>query len=407
MRDHQPPLRVDFKITDVFACILQKDKRDAFERIHTDLAVAYSVRTLWLTLLESLALKPGDEIILSAINILQMADIVRALSLKPIVVDIDPIALLPRVEDIEKLVTKRTKAVLIAHLFGTWSDLEAHAQVCRKRNIVLVEDCAQCFMGPEFNGSPSADLTFFSFGNIKRSSAAGGGICALKSELIPAVFVNKLENYSEDSSFEFLKKVAKASVLALVTHRLAYSIFYCTLRIFANDPIGVLREYARGFKSSEESNLKQYRRALHPIHKRLIQRKWMEGFDFRAADRTEFKIALEKNCPNPHHLFPGNVADVHTYWLFPIRVSDTDRISQMLVEQNFHVTRGLTSLRCLDDTAENASNLFESMIYLCVDRPTDPDFFKGILCQVDYVKAAINIEGKGNYQCLISRPTDY
>ena len=69
--------------------------------------------------------------------------------------------------DIERLVTPATRAVLVAHLFGTRGSLDGVARVAREHGLLLWEDCAQTFDSPTPCGDARADCSMLSFGPIK------------------------------------------------------------------------------------------------------------------------------------------------------------------------------------------------------------------------------------------------
>ena len=76
---------------------------------------------------------------------------------------------------LQKSITKKTKAVIAVHLFGQCADLEEIAQICKEKNLVLVEDCAQC-IGADYQGKRAGswgDFGGFSFYPTKNLAAAG------------------------------------------------------------------------------------------------------------------------------------------------------------------------------------------------------------------------------------------
>jgi len=81
------------------------------------------------------------------------------------------------IQDIERLITPRTKAVIFPYIFGLPSDITSVAELCRKRNLILIEDCAQSF-GASFQGKilgTLGDFSVFSFGLSKPIGGIGGG----------------------------------------------------------------------------------------------------------------------------------------------------------------------------------------------------------------------------------------
>src|ERR1700694_1744980 len=82
-----------------------------------------SVRSGFHLMLEALALPAGGEVLVSAVTHPDMIRILEAHGLVAVPVDLDTATLAPRLEPAEQLVTPRTKAVLVAHLFGGRLDM--------------------------------------------------------------------------------------------------------------------------------------------------------------------------------------------------------------------------------------------------------------------------------------------
>ena len=132
---------------------------------------------LWL---QSLALPPGSEVLVSAITIRDMVRIIEAHGLVPVPVDVNPEDLSVNVESLRRAVSPRTRAILVAHLFGTRPPLEPILEIARQHNLLVAEDCAQAFAGRHFTGHPEADISMFSFGSIKTATALGGAIVRVR-----------------------------------------------------------------------------------------------------------------------------------------------------------------------------------------------------------------------------------
>jgi dTDP-4-amino-4,6-dideoxygalactose transaminase len=103
-----------------------------------------------------------------------MARIVSEHQYVPVPVDVSVVTLSPDVEQIKIRTTKRTRAILVAHLFGSRIKLDAISEIARANNLQLWEDVAQGFDGVELHPDNLADISFYSFGMIKTRTALGG-----------------------------------------------------------------------------------------------------------------------------------------------------------------------------------------------------------------------------------------
>jgi perosamine synthetase len=84
--------------------------------------VCLSVRSAFDLLLCALDLPPGDEVLVSAVTHPDMVRILELHGLRPVPVDLDPWTLAPEPWSLRAAVTERTRAVLVAHLFGAQED---------------------------------------------------------------------------------------------------------------------------------------------------------------------------------------------------------------------------------------------------------------------------------------------
>lgn len=145
-------------------------------------AVSNCTTALHLALLAA-GIGPGDEVIVPSHTYIATANSIRYCGAKPVFADI----VLPTFNidpsRVEALVTPRTKAVLAVHQLGMPCDLAALVPLCRRKNLVLVEDAA-CASGSEimWNGSwekigrPHGDVACFSFHPRKVVTTGDGGM---------------------------------------------------------------------------------------------------------------------------------------------------------------------------------------------------------------------------------------
>jgi len=105
--------------------------------------------------------------------------------------------------NIEKLITPRTKAVLVTHLYGMASRMEEICAICRKHNLRLVEDCAQSH-GACHNGRMTGtfgDVGCFSFYPSKNLGAFGdAGAVVMNDESLAKAF-KIFRNYGSEKRY--------------------------------------------------------------------------------------------------------------------------------------------------------------------------------------------------------------
>ncbi|RAK69632.1 transcriptional regulator [Hymenobacter edaphi] len=93
--------------------------------------------------LMSLALQPGDEVIVPAFTYVATAEAAAILGLRPVPADVDPATFNLDPAAAEAAITARTRAILCVHLYGQCADLTALRQLADRRGLALIEDNAQ------------------------------------------------------------------------------------------------------------------------------------------------------------------------------------------------------------------------------------------------------------------------
>lgn len=123
--------------------------------------------------IKTLGIGEGDEVIVQSNTYIATVLGITRNGATPIFVE--PNEFYNMSEEIEKYITSKTKAVLVTHLFGQATKIDKIVEICKKRNIHLLEDCAQSHFA-EFNGTQVGvfgDMGFFSFYPTKNIGAFG------------------------------------------------------------------------------------------------------------------------------------------------------------------------------------------------------------------------------------------
>lgn len=117
-----------------------------------------------------------DEIIIPSISFVATANIVIYCSAKPVFCDISERDLLIDVNKIEKLITKRTKAIIAVDYAGKQCDYKELRKICDKYNLVLISDACHSFGSiTKSNDFMYADIVCYSFHPVKNITTGEGG----------------------------------------------------------------------------------------------------------------------------------------------------------------------------------------------------------------------------------------
>lgn len=139
------------------------------------------------TALLACGIGPGDEVIVPTFTYIASVNAIRYCGATPVFVDSEPATWQMDPSQIEQLITEKTRAVLVVHLYGHPCDMERITKVARRNRLLIVEDCAEA-IGTRFDNKIAGtfgDISAFSFfGNKTITTGEGGMILSNNEELI-------------------------------------------------------------------------------------------------------------------------------------------------------------------------------------------------------------------------------
>lgn len=149
--------------------------------------------------LKAAGVAEGDEVIVQANGYIATMLGIMQCGAHPVFVEPDEYYQLD-VQNIEPAITKKTKGVLVTHLYGLATQMEPVIEICKKHNLMIFEDCAQSHFAP-YKGMYTGlfgDVSFFSFYPTKNLGGFGdgGGVLSRNKDIIDKVKVYR--NYGSD-----------------------------------------------------------------------------------------------------------------------------------------------------------------------------------------------------------------
>lgn len=166
----------------------------------TDEAIGVSSGTMALELaLRGLGIGPGDEVIVPTYTFIATAEAVSTVGATPVIVDIDPDSATITAEIVEAALTERTRCVIPVHLFGRTVDMDPILDLCRPRDIFVIEDACQAH-GARYKGKrvgSLADAGCFSFYPTKNLGGWGDGGALVTNNAELAAKVTLLRSHGE------------------------------------------------------------------------------------------------------------------------------------------------------------------------------------------------------------------
>src|SRR5207302_3805158 len=142
------------------------------------IGVGNGTDALWLALL-ALGIGEGDEVITVPNTFIATAEAITYCKARPVFVDVDPDTFTMNPAELEKSLTKKTKAIIPVHLFGQPADMDSILEFARANGLFVVEDAAQAH-GAEYKGQRAGTLgdagcfSFYPGKNLGAFGEAGG-----------------------------------------------------------------------------------------------------------------------------------------------------------------------------------------------------------------------------------------
>jgi dTDP-4-amino-4,6-dideoxygalactose transaminase len=150
---------------------------------------------------------PGDEVLTTPLTFCATANVVEHVGGTVRLADIDPETLLISPDEIEKILTKKTKVIVPVHYAGHPCDMNRIDELAKNNDSFVVEDAAHCMpskIGGEWVGH-SDNLTAFSFYATKNITTGEGGMLTGRTDWIDRARVLALHGMSRGAWNRFAK----------------------------------------------------------------------------------------------------------------------------------------------------------------------------------------------------------
>jgi len=167
--------------------VYKKFEEEFAKKIGTKYACAISSGTAGLHLAVIAAgIKAGDEVITTPFSFIASANCILYVNAKPVFVDIDPITYNIDVNKIENKINKRTKAILVVHIFGQAVDMNPIMALAKKYRLKIIEDACESILAEyrEKKVGTFGESAVFAFYPNKQMTTGEGGMLVTDSKKI-------------------------------------------------------------------------------------------------------------------------------------------------------------------------------------------------------------------------------
>lgn len=272
--------------------------------------------------LKALDIGAGDEVIVPAHTFAATALAVVNTGAQPVLVDADAHTFTISVDKIAEKITRRTKAVIVVHIYGNPCEMDKIVAICQKYDLKLIEDNAQSH-GAAYEGQKTGsfgDLAATSFYPVKNLGALGDG---------GAVNTNDKKLYEK---LKLLRSYGSPD-----KHAFPYAGVNSRLDELQATFLNMKLKHLDGWNEERRRQASWYRQALQGIGDVQLMSSLQEAhpvyhiFPILTARREELRTYLAENgvqtlrhYPLPYYLEPAFAYPQHRKGSFPV----TDRIGE-------------------------------------------------------------------------------
>ncbi|MFA6252606.1 MAG: DegT/DnrJ/EryC1/StrS family aminotransferase [Candidatus Paceibacterota bacterium] len=341
---------------DVFAAILailkfwelQKgpysEKLEDYFRLHFGFTNCFSFnsgRSCLMAITEALGLSEGDEVIVQSYTCNAVINPILKKGAIPIYVDIKS-DLNIDAQKIDQKITEKTKAIIVQHTFGLPCDIDKIKDICLRRKIILIEDCAHA-LGAKYDGKycgTFGDFSFFSFGRDKVVSSVYGGMLIVNNK----DYAEKIANFREKIEYPTKKWIIQQLLHPIITNLLVLPFYDSKIgkgvmafslnkgilskAVTENENKGILPDYFPKKMPSALSSL-----ALIQVQKLERYNIWRKGVvDFYKMELQGYENLFCFNSINPKK--------EPIYMRFPLIINNSEELIEVFKKQNIYLNDG-------------------------------------------------------------------
>lgn len=321
-------------------CVCLRSKRASdsladWQAISPDSLICLSVRSGFDLFLSEQDWPKNSEIIFTGLTIPDMPRIARQHQFQPISVDIDPSKLEPTANQIQRLLTPRTKAIVVAHLLGGRLPTSELSVITKKYGLLLIEDFAQSYKGQLIS---SGDLAMFSFGTIKTNTALGGAIMVIADPKLRKKMVSRQNQWPQQPRFQYAKRILKYSLIKFISTRPVAGMIRRLFQFSPSRHDSIASKMAKSFSGGNFFK-KIRQRPSDSLSHTLTHR--ISNFQPQSIDcRIRRGKLLMENIRNgnPKIKILGDEIEQATYWVFGILVQNPSKLTEILWQHGFDAT---------------------------------------------------------------------
>lgn len=283
------------------------------------------------------ATQEKKKIILSPYTIIDVVNMVICAGATPVFCDIGEETCNIDPEEAEKLIDSNTAGIMVTHLHGLVAELPIFKNICKRHNILLIEDAAQAFGAKikDRHAGTIGDIGIFSFGRYKHISSMYGGLLVTNKKSLHEKISNEYATFDGTKKSKLLKRCIELSVKDLLTKTCLFQFFlFQIIRISEKYDVTFLK---RIFGSENDLSIKEkipsdYLEKLSQSQARMTINQ-LDQLKSNHSKRIENAKEYYKTLKGHDRigLPPWREDMSHIYTYYPIQVDDRESMIKHLI----------------------------------------------------------------------------
>ncbi|MFO7445244.1 MAG: DegT/DnrJ/EryC1/StrS family aminotransferase [Ignavibacteriaceae bacterium] len=272
------------------------------------LGVSSGTDALLLALMAA-GIQPGDEVIVPTYSFFATAGVVSRLNAVPVLADNDPVTFNIDPAEIEKRITRKTKAIIPVHLYGQSADMGPIMEIAQRHKLIVIEDAAQA-IGVQYEDGKKVgtigDIGCYSFFPSKNLGCFGDGglVVTDNDELYEKLHIMRVHGGKP----KYYHKV-----------------------IGGNFRLDALQAAVISVKLPHLDSWSAKRRKNAEIYTQLFIQAGLSGEEGKTSFNPKNKVLLPKAIYKDK---AGSVKNYHIYNQYIIRVENRDDVRKYLTDNN-------------------------------------------------------------------------
>lgn len=310
-------------------------------------AVAVSSGKLSLYVcLKAVGAKKGDRIIVPAYGAPEVITLIKGYGLKPVFVDIKPETFNIDERLLEEKISKKTRFLLMTHLYGNPCNIDALLTLCKKHGIIIIEDSAQA-CGAEYRNKKTGtfgDLGYFSFGMYKNLNTLNGSMIVTNNTKLYNRVIKIVNSFQNPKKSILIKNVIKAVIIHIATSKTFFQFFVYPLISLSirinNRLIYKIMQNKKETKFDQKNFLELFKYGYTNFQAQigLLQ---LEYLDLNNKKRIKNALLLSKLLEDTIFKLPGMERKAKPIFLnYIIKTWERDKIKMRLIRKGIDCSEG-------------------------------------------------------------------